>query len=522
MKGVVAAGHPLTAEAGADVLRAGGNAVDAAVACVLMSFVAESPLTGPGAGGFMLIHTAGGEDHLLDFFVAAPGRGFDGAEPAALTPIDVRFSEEAVQRFNVGPSSCGAYGTTIGLAAALERFGSARLGDLTSRPARAAREGVEVVPMQAFLFEVLEPIFRSTPECSELYAPGGRLLRTGETIRLPELGDLLDRLGAEGPGFLYTGDVAAAVSAWVLERGGLLTMEDLASYEIVEREPAAVTYRSRTVLTNPPPSSGGILIADALGILERLEIQHDAYVIAEVIASTNRARDEEFLEGLATEGYLERFLAKDALDHVATDVRSRLERPEAPGSAGCAGLGNTTHLAVMDAEGACASVTCSNGSCSGVVVPGTGMHVNNMLGEQDLNPLGYHRHDPGARVPSMMAPTVVLRDGRPEIALGSAGSNRIRSAILQTILAVVDHGLQAQEAVSSPRIHVEGRDVEAEPGIDEEALAKLERSDWRVRRWAEQNLFFGGVQAVARNPATGELSGGGDPRRGGAARVVSP
>jgi gamma-glutamyltranspeptidase / glutathione hydrolase len=507
MKGVVAAGHPVTARAGADALRDGGNAVDAAVACVLMSFVAESPLTGPGAGGFMLVHTEGGEDHLLDFFVAAPGRGLDDRQPAALMPIDVRFSENAIQRFNVGPSSCGAYGTTLGLSAALERFGSARLGDLTSGPARAAREGVEVVPMQAFLFEVLEPIFRSTPECSELYAPGGRLLRTGDTIRFAELGGLLDRLGAEGPGFLYTGDVAAAVSAWVLDRGGLLTREDLAGYEVVEREPARVGYRGRTVLTNPPPSSGGILIADALGILERLERPHDACVIAEVIASTNRARDEEFLEGLATEGYLERFLAKDALDHVATDVRTR--------------LGNTTHVAVMDAAGGCATVTCSNGSCSGVVVPGTGMHVNNMLGEQDLNPFGYHRHEPGARVPSMMAPTVVLREGRPEIALGSAGSNRIRSAILQTILGVVDHRLPAQEAVSSSRIHVEGREVEAEPGVDEEALAKLERSDWRVRRWSEQNLFFGGVQAVARNPETGELSGGGDPRRGGAATVVS-
>jgi gamma-glutamyltranspeptidase/glutathione hydrolase len=175
----------------------------------------------------------------------------------------------------------------------------------------------------------------------------------------------------------------------------------------------------------------------------------------------------------------------------------------------------------MDADGACASVTCSNGSCSGVVVPGTGMHLNNMLGEQDLNPLGYHRHEPGARVPSMMAPTVVLRDGRPEVALGSAGSNRIRSAILQTILGVVDHGLPAQDAVERSRIHVEGAEVEAEPGIEEDALVRLERSGWTVRRWAEQNLYFGGVQAVARNPDTGELSGGGDPRRGGAATVVS-
>jgi gamma-glutamyltranspeptidase / glutathione hydrolase len=521
MRGVVAAGHPLTADAGADVLRQGGNAVDAAVACVLMSFVAESPLTGPGAGGFMLVHTSSGEDHLLDFFVAAPGRGLDGQKPRELTPIDVHFSDDAIQRFNVGPSSCGAYGTTLGLTQALERFGSLSLADLCGRPARAAREGVEVVPMQAFLFEVLEPIFRSSPECSELYAPGGRLLAEGERFRFPELGDLLDRLGAEGPDFLYSGDVAKASSDWVIARGGLLSREDLVAYEVIEREPARVRYRGREVLTNPPPSSGGILIADALGILERLDGPLDPAVIAEVIASTNRARDEEFLEGLATEGYLERFLAKDALDTVATEVRARLGPPQAPGSAGGARMGNTTHIAVMDADGACATVTCSNGSCSGVVVPGTGMHLNNMLGEEDLNPLGHHRHEPGERVPSMMAPTVVLREGRPELALGSAGSNRIRSAILQTIMGVVDDGLPAQEAVSRPRLHVEGRELDAEPGIDEDALARLEAADWTVRRWSQQNLFFGGVQAVARKPDTGALSGGGDPRRGGAATVVN-
>ena len=507
MRGVVAAGHPLTARAGADVLRAGGNAVDAAVAAVLMSFAAESPLTGPGAGGFMLVHPAGGRSVLLDFFVAAPGRDAEGREPAPLLPADVHFSADAVQRFNIGPSSCGVYGNPLGLARALEMFGSLPLSDLAAPAARAAREGVEVVPLQAYLFEILAPVFRSTPESEALYAPGGRLLREGDTIRLPELGDLLERLGAEGPGYLYTGDVAAACSDWVLERGGLLTREDLASYEVIEREPARVRYEGRDVLTNPPPSSGGILIADALGILERLERPHDATVIAEVIASTNRARDEAFLEGLGTEGYMERFLDSDALDAVAGEVRSR--------------LGNTTHVAVMDAEGGCASVTCSNGVCSGVVVPGTGMHLNSMLGEADLNPLGFHRHDPGARVPSMMAPTVVLdADGRPEIALGSAGSNRIRSAILQTILGVIDHGLGAQEAVSRPRLHVEGRELDAEPGVDPTALDRLEAAGWGVRRWEEENLYFGGVQAVARHPDTGELTGGGDPRRGGVAVAV--
>jgi gamma-glutamyltranspeptidase / glutathione hydrolase len=506
MKGVVAAGHPLTARAGEEVLRAGGNAVDAAAACVLMSFAAESPLTGPGAGGFMLLHTAGGEDHLLDFFVAAPGLELGARKPAALVPIDVRFAEGAIQRFNAGPSSCGVWGTTRGIDEALRRFGSMPLAQLCEAPARAARDGLEVTPMQGFLFTVLEPILRSTPEAEAIYAPGGRLLQAGDTIRLPELGDLLERLGADGPDFLYTGDAGRKASEWVLERGGLVTERDLASYEVIERSPARVRYHGREVLTNPPPSSGGILIADALGILERVERPDDLETLAEVIASTNRARDEEFLEGLGTEGYLEQFLAADALDNVAGEVHGR--------------LGSTTHIAVMDADGACASVTCSNGSCSGVVVPGTGLHLNNMLGEEDLNPAGYHRHEPATRVPSMMAPTVVLREGEPELALGSAGSNRIRSAILQTTLAVADGGLPAEEAVRRPRIHVEGDVVEAEPGIDSDALDRLEARGWQVRRWTETNLFFGGVQAVARGDG-GELSGGGDPRRGGCATVVA-
>jgi gamma-glutamyltranspeptidase/glutathione hydrolase len=505
MRGVVAAGHPLTAEAGASALRDGGNAVDAAVAAVLMSFVAESPLTGPGAGGFMLVHTAAGESTLLDFFVAAPGVGLERPEPAPLIPIDVVFEEGAVQRFNVGPSSCGAYGTTLGLVEALERFGTASLADLCGAPARAAREGVEITPMQAFLHVLLTPIFRSTPEAAAIYEPDGRPLRPGERVRLPELGDLLDRLGAEGPRFLYEGDVADAVSDWVLDRGGLITREDLGAYRVVERVPAGVRYRGRDLMTNPPPSSGGILIADALAILERLGGEPDLPVLAEVIASTNRARDEDFLAGLSEPGFLERFLDAVKIGRVAEEVRSR--------------LGSTTHISVIDGDGGCVSVTCSNGSCSGVVVPGTGVHLNNMLGEDDLNPLGHHLHRPGSRVPSMMAPTVVLREGGAELALGSAGSNRIRSAILQTLLAVVDEGLSAGEAVDRPRIHVEAGIVDAEPGVDEDALARLERAGWTIRRFAERNFYFGGVQAVARG-AGGELTGGGDPRRGGVALAV--
>jgi gamma-glutamyltranspeptidase/glutathione hydrolase len=505
MKGVVAAGHPLTAEAGAAVLREGGNAVDAAVAAVLTSFVTEPVLTGPGAGGFMLIHTAEGGDHLLDFFVAAPGLG-DPVSPAELQPVDIHFSDTVVQEFRVGPASCGAYGTAAGLAEALGRFGSARLSDLTASPARLAREGVEIEPLQEYLFEILSPIVNTSAEAAALYEPGGRPLKTGETLRQPELGDLLERLGSEGPAFMYTGDVAAAVAEWVGAGGGLLAPEDLAAYRVEERPPARVSYRGREVLTNPPPSCGGILIAYALALLERIERPGDLLALVEAMDGANRARTPEFLRGLHSETLMDEVLAADALDAAASGAASR--------------LGSTTHVSVLDAHGACASVTCSNGSSSGVVVPGTGIHMNNMLGEADLNPLGWHQHAPGSRIPSMMAPTVVLRDGRPEAVIGSAGSNRIRSAILQTIIGVVDDGLGAQEAIDRDRVHCEDHAVEAEPGVDPAGLERVEAAGWPVHRWKERNLFFGGVQAAVRDQAGGTLSGGGDPRRGGFAVVV--
>ena len=522
MKGVVAAGHPLSAEAGACILREGGNAVDAAVAATLMSFACESPLTGPGAGGFMLVHTAEGDDTLLDFFVATPGLGLEGGsqEPAALVPVEVKFSTEATQVFTVGASSCGVPGTLLGLSRALERFGSMPLADLCAPAVRAARDGVEVRPMQAYLHRILTPILGADAQGAALYEPGGRPLREGETLRLPELGDLIERFGAEGPSFVYRGDVASALSGWVLERGGLLTPEDLSAFRVVEREPARAAYRGREILTNPPPSSGGILIALSLALLARLDGPASARALVGVMERANAARTEDFLIGLNTEGFLERFLAEEAIDALAEATLPGGGDDGHRGSPGGGHLGSTTHVAVLDADGACASVTSSNGSGSGVTVPRTGIHLNNMLGEQDLNPLGFHRHAAGQRIPSMMAPTVVLRDGRPEVALGSAGSNRIRSAVLQTLLAVVDDGLAAEAAVARPRLHFEDGRVDAEPGLDPQDLLALKRWGYSVRRWAERNLYFGGVQAVARDPESGELSGGGDPRRGGAAVLV--
>jgi gamma-glutamyltranspeptidase/glutathione hydrolase len=497
--GVIAAGHPLTAEAGADVLRGGGNAVDAAVAAMLASFATEPLLTGFGAGGYMLVVMPGRAPALLDFFVEAPGRGADSESRAELIPITISFGD-AIQVFNIGAASVGTYGTPLGICEASARFGRVPLVDLVEPAARLARGGVEVTPAQEYVFQILADIVTSTPECAAVFAPGGRLLRAGDTVRQPELAESLERLGRDGPAPFYAGDIGAAIVDWVSARGGMLTANDLDAYAVIDREPIAVGYRGRTVLTNPPPSAGGILIARALSWLDAEPGAPGLERIVEVMARTQEERTPEFLAGLDNPEFVERFL-----------------RDSDPAHPRDAPLGSTTHIAVLDREGSACSVTCSNGSCSGVLVPGTGVHLNNMLGEQDLNPLGFHRHPPGRRLPSMMAPTAVLRDGVAELVVGSAGSNRIRSAILQTIIRVIDDGMRAPDAVQAPRVHFEDGVVYAEPGLD---TSGLEDAGWAIARFRQRNLFFGGVQAAERD-RVGSFSGGGDPRRGGAAIVAA-
>ena len=492
--GVVAAGHALSAKAGADALRAGGNAVDAALGAMLTAFSCEPLLTGLGAGGYMLVVPP--DEHppvLLDFFVEAPGHGVQESQRAELLPVSVSFGD-AVQIFNVGPASVGAYGMPAGVAEASARFGRLPLSDLVAPAAALARLGVPLSAEQAYVVEILAGIVTSTPQARAIFAPEGQLLRPGDRLHQPDLADALERLGVEGAEPFYRGDVAREVTEWVWDGGGTLTLADLAAYRVIDRTPVQVSYRGRQILTNPPPSAGGILIARALGLLDAGPTPANPRAVVEAMQRTQSERTAEFLEGLSDPAFVEGFL-----------------RGGTPGR-----LGSTTHVAVLDAGGMACSMTCSSGASSGVIVPGTGVHLNNMLGEQDLNPLGFHRHPPGRRLPSMMAPTVVMRDGRPQLVLGSAGSNRIRSAILQTILRVLDDGMTAPAAVEAPRVHFEDGIVYTEPGID---TAEIVAAGYAIAPFRARNLFFGGVQAVERDSGGG-FWGGGDPRRGGAAIVV--
>jgi gamma-glutamyltranspeptidase / glutathione hydrolase len=509
---VVAAGHPLSARAGAEALARGGNAVDAVCAAAFAAAVAESPLTGPGAGGFLLSRAPGGATTLLDFFVAAPGLGPRGRalEPGDLDSFTVPFGG-AEQVFHIGPASVAVPGMVAGLGEAARRLGRLPLADVVEPAVRLAREGVVLSRESAYLHAILADMLTASPACAAVYAPGGRLLGEGDLLRAPDLGETLRHIGEAGPDTMRHGPLAAALVAHLAEAGGLVTADDLRDYRVIDRAPLRIDHGAVTVLTNPPPSSGGALIAAALRALAVPVPVGDAVghyrAVVRAGVAANALRDDAFPDDLHEEDCMERLWAR-----MAGPVA-----PPAPATRKPAG--STTHASAVDAEGGMASLSSSNGSGSGVMAPGTGVLLNNMLGEEDLNPGGFGRLPAGIRMTSMMAPSLVLRGGEPVIALGSAGSNRLRSAILQTLVSMVDGGMAAPEAVRRPRVHPEGDGVDVEGGVPEDAVAALIADGHRLRRWGEMNLFFGGVSVAGRG--RDGLEGAGDPRRGGGAAAVT-
>ena len=539
--GVVAAGNPSTAAVGAEVLRQGGNAADAAVAAACAAMTAEASLTGLGAGGFALVHTPEGRTEVLDFFVAAAGRGRAAADRTRRSHLDryeVPF-KATTQLFCVGPSSCATPGMVPGLAALHARYGRLPLPEVLAPAIALARAGSPLVDAQDYLHDILEGILTGTPGMRAIFAPAGRLLRSGETIVVADLADALGAFASGGAQPFTHGVYAAAVADFMSANGGLVSAADLAEYRVVTRRPAEIDYRGTRVLTNPLPSSGGTLIAFTLALLARYPLTERthaqrALLLVDALAATERARREGFDRRRDEPGFGERFLSRQHVDPYA-----RLAHEQAHG--------NTTHLSVIDADGLTVALTSSCGSGSGVVVDGTGIIMNNMMGEEDLNPGGFFALPPGERLTSMMAPTIAwgpadefaapAGGGRPErhavaggraagseqlVAVGSAGSERLRSAIVQVLVNILDRDMTAQAAIDAPRLHLDRETVHLEAGISPAVAAHLEAHGERVHVWPVTDLYFGGAQVACRRREGGETryDGGGDPRRGGAAILV--
>lgn len=489
---LVAAGHPEVVAAAELVLAAGGSAVDAVVAGGLTAAVAEPCLTSLAGGGFCLVRTATGEEVLVDFFVDTPGRGLDGAPTPHFDEVEVVF-EAARQRFHCGPGSIAVPGCLAGYLHLHARWGRLPLADVVAPATALARRGVVLAAKQAGIVALLEPILLRTPAGRELFAPAGDLLGAGDLLRNPDLADVLAGLGDGTVGTFAEGPLRDALLA-TTATDGLVTAADLAAYAVVERTPLALEWRGRRVLTNPAPSFGGTLVAAALRRLDGLDGLDGGdtglppgdprwtVALVDAAAAVDRHRGA--------------ILAGD--DPVAAG------RP--------ATTRGTTHISVWDGAGGAASMTTSNGECSGDVLPGTGILANNILGEEDLHPDGFHAAPPGLRVASMMSPTIVVGpDGRTEVVVGSGGSKRIRSTVVQVLTNVLVHGAGPEAAVAAPRAHWDDDHSEVEPGHPTAVLDAL-AARGPVNTWPGPSVYFGGAHLVV--PGVGAA---GDPRRDGAA-----
>jgi len=489
----VACGHEVTAAAAREVLEDGGNAFDAAVAAACAACVAEPVLCSLGGGGYLLAAPAGRDVVAYDFFVDTPRQRRPDAE-LDLYPIDADFGP-ATQAFHIGLGSVATPGMVAGLFAVHGDLCRLPMRRIVEPAVRAAREGVVVNALQAYIFEVVSPIYVATSAARALYGPSrDRLPREGQLFPQPELADTFEWLAEAGPGLFYGGELGKRLVDACTEGGGQLTREDLAHYAVARREPLSVRHGAATVTTNPPPSRGGLLVAFALQLLRDAPVADRARWIAwlaEAMRLTNTAR----VEGDAA------LLDPGLLDRYRAELASRPACNR-----------GTTHISVMDGEGNVAGVSLSNGEGCGHLLPGSGVMLNNMLGEEDLNPGGFQRWSPGTRMASMMAPTLLQWGGRRAV-LGSGGSNRIRSAILQVATHLVDLGMDPASAIAAPRIHVEGDLLSAEPGLTAAEESALAATGLKIDRWAAPNLFFGGVHVVAQDGP--RLLAAGDPRRGG-------
>ncbi|HUG65010.1 MAG TPA: gamma-glutamyltransferase [Gaiellaceae bacterium] len=440
MRGAIAAGHPLTAEAGARVLREGGNAVDALLAAAFTAFVTEGPLTGPAGGGFALVHEPSGETTVLDCFFGVPSQSLGEMEE-----LVIDFGDAGTQVFHVGDGSVAVPGLLAGLELIHERFATREWGDLVEPAIALARDGFVRDEPRAFLHLILEGIL--------LRDEGGRrIYGDPDCVRTESCTAALERVR----------DAGASMVAELLPEYA----DDLHSYRSLEMQPLELEVLGRTVLSTP--SQGGAVVQRILALLA--------------------AKSEPTL---------------------ADDARAVAD---AYGPLGSGPLPGTTHISAVDGTGAAAALSSTLGSGSGVFRGGT--QLNNMLGELDV--IGSHDKTPGERLASMMTPTLVLRAGRPELVIGSAGSVRLAGAIAQVTWRILG-GMAVADAICAPRVHVQGTTLHLEGGWPEADVAALPES-WDVNRWDGLNLFFGGVQAVQREGDV--LQAAGDPRRGGVGTVV--
>ena len=505
------AGTPYAAEAAAEVYRAGGNAADAAVAAAAAVSVTEPLMSSVGGGGFALVRTPEGESpdgrepggaELIDYYDRMPGKGLPAsAFGAGGSPQTVILKYGAGVRSIVGAAACAVPGSFRGWEALLSRHGRLTLREALAPAVRLAREGFALCKTGGMWMEVAAEVLKLTDETKKnFYVNGERPYRIGEEVRFPELADTLEAIGEAGADLFYEGELASRIYGYILKMGGIITAEDLASYKAIVREPLSFGYKDRAAHTNGPPSAGGATLAQILRVVSAYDLAgmsdaEYARVFAGAMKYALEDRDGAYRDIVENAQVAARLTSEE----YARGQRERIF-----------GSPHTTHLSCVDASGLAVSITASMGYGSGIVIPGTGIPMNNTLGEPELNPRGFHALKPGESLISSMSPMIVSSAGGDVISLGSPGASRIPTAIAQALVHVVDFGMSLEQAVYAPRIHAEGDLFAYEEGAK---IGDLSRYG-RVLHYDEPNMYFGAVNAVRRTPQ-GTFEAAADPRRSG-------
>ena len=525
--GMVVAGEPLAADVGVEILKAGGNAVDAAVAVGFALAVTHPEAGNIGGGGFMLVRLAGGETAVIDYREEAPG--------AASREMYLDQHGEVIPHAStVGGLAVAVPGTVAGLAMAHKKYGKLRWARVLRPAIRLARQGFPVGFELAESLRAASPLLEKDPESRRIFLRDGDYYKPGELFVQPELTATLGQIARSGPKVFYQGAIADAVASSVEARQGKLTAADLIQYKARMRKPLQGIFRGHKILSVPPPSSGGIGLIEMLNILEPLDLgQPNSFYAINLIAQTMRRAyadraaylgDGDFVEiplhGLTSRTYAdtlrEQVLKTKASDKIGEGKPTAFE-PE-----------QTTHYSVIDSEGnAVANTYTLNGSYgSGVTVKGAGFLLNNQMDDFTSKPgvanmYGLIQGEANAIAPrkrplSAMTPTMVVQNGKVRLILGSPGGSTIINTVLQVLLNVLVYKMDVRQAVTSSRFHHQWMPDQLTLegwGFSADTIMKLEEAGYSIH-YRDQ---MGACEAITVDPATGWLFGGADPRTAGKA-----
>jgi len=504
-KNIVVAGHKKTVEAGQLILNEGGNAFDAMITAFLMSCVVESASISLGGGGFLLAQKVGQKPKLLDFFTQTPKNNkITGTVDFKAVKVDYQDSN---QTFHIGLGSIAVPGNVAGVFEMHKQLGTIPLKTLAQPVIDVAKNGVKVDDFQTMAIDLLRGILLDRPDMAAIYNKNAGVKEKGDLVVIPYLADAIDALVNEGEREFYEGEFAKKLNDDCKNLGGYICYSDLKDYKAVWRNPLSFNYKGHKIYTNPSPSSGGLLIGIALKFMEQ-QFQHvqewgsRSYIQNHALCmkQTNQLRK------LYVDGKNLDFAQQTSfLTDLTTNQLFKEELSK---------VGSTTHISIIDKKGNAATLTHSSGEGSGYMIPKTGIMLNNMLGEADLNPQGFNKWPCNQRISSMMSPIIVNDKGGLKALLGSGGANRIRTALVQTLVNLIDYGFDIEKAIEKARMHLEGNVLEIEGAFKNEHVVKSHLNGIDKNHWKQdRHMFFGGVNGIAK--LGNEFFGHADSRRFG-------